>query len=195
MDNVTRVKQILARLEKASQDMPWADMPAATDATESSKRAAKEGNEFINFDDEHNLRTIGLGRRLMSIDTAFYGVNKRAAAHLAEYIERNEETALEELKMEYRHKVKEYYSTLQAIRSINPADYAAEIDYQRVLAENYKKVKDMELKLEYISTVIRTVEDFKESEDDESSKREKAFQEDFDFSYLHTFWTHGYFWQ
>lgn len=193
MDNLSLAKNILQRMNKTNADSPYADMPPAYDSTDAQQLSAKFGNEAINIDDEHNLRTISLGRKLLSLDTHYFGISKKAAARLAEYIERNEDTVLEELKLEYGQKIKEFYAGIQELKSTQPTDYDSEISYERVVAERYKQLKDFESKVNYIAEVIRTVEEFQDDADTPTQeKQSKKFQEDFDFSFIHTFWNEGY---
>lgn len=195
MKDLKEAKRILEEISKnAFPAVEIMDMPSSTDSTREMDLRARDENESIFEDEQHNLNIIFLSRQLMAIDTKKYGVDKKIANKLVEYIERNEDTALQELKMEYGHRINEYNNNIQCSSRLKREEFASDIDYERTKAFNYKKLKEFENKLNYLYDIISLLEGFKmdENHDRIKEKEKKKFQEDFDFSYLDTFWSQGY---
>jgi len=96
MSNTELAKSLLRRMNKGFADSAYVDIPSATSANEDMMMRAKEGVEELYEGEGHNNDIISLSRRIMSIDADKYHVNSKIVNKIADFVERNQETALQE---------------------------------------------------------------------------------------------------
>lgn len=191
MNNLEKAKELYDKLNK-SVDGPFLDIPAAVDASEPDRLRAKEGNESIFETERHNQEVIALSRVLMAVDTKYYGINRKTATRIAEYIERNEDTVLPELIREFNVKVKDYYDKLRLISRIKETEFASKEDYERALDFQKKKIAEFQNKINYISELIKILKSYKEEGDVLAQQKDSGMMDKFDFSLLNSFYNEGY---
>lgn len=191
MNNLEKAKELYDKLNK-SVDGPFLDIPAAVDASESDRLRAKEGTESIYDFERHNQEVISLSRVLMSVDTKYYGINRKTATRIVEYIERNEDTVLPEIVHEFNIKIKDYYDKVRLISKIKETDFATKDDYERALNFQRKKLVDFENKINYIAELIKILKSYKEDGDVLNQEKDSGLMDKFDFSYIYSFFNEGY---
>lgn len=192
MSNVELAKSILRRMEKGFADSPYVDMPSATSASEDMMMRAKEGAEELYEGERHNNDIISLTRRLMSVDVEKYHVNSKVLNKIADFVERNQETALSELKIEYKAKKSELFKKIDDYKKLREDTFSEEFDYERAKIHLYKDIQDFQNKLDFLEEIIFIIETYHIDDFEEKSrKKHNMATEDFDFSFINTLANEG----
>jgi hypothetical protein len=107
-------------------------------------------------------------------------------------VERNQETALSELKIEYKAKKSELLKKIDDYKKLREDTFSEEFDYERAKIHLYKDIQDFQNKLDFLEEIIFIIETYHIDDFEEKSrKKHNMATEDFDFSFINTLANEG----
>jgi len=157
-------KAILRDLEKTVGDNIYDGVAGLQAEGYLDSYRAQEELEYKNLADKKYINDIELSKMLMALDCDLYGVNKKYADKLIDYIEQHNFDVVDELKIEIQNKKMTYAEMLEEIETVKIKDYLSPIDYKRAILHKIELAKNYKKKIDFLSDIAKTIVDFGETE-------------------------------
>ena len=152
-------RQVLDRLEKTSQTLNDGLTPNAPTSIIDTYRA-QQTSHIKSKEEKFYLDNLELSRRIMEIDSEFYGVSEVDAHKLIDYMEQEDFDVIPELTLELKMKKKIYEEMVDDTMERDLSEFLSENDYRRALIHGLKETKRFARTLRYLELVIKTIKNY-----------------------------------
>jgi hypothetical protein len=179
-------RRILDRLEKTSQTLNDGLTPNAPTSIIDTYRA-QQTSHVKSKEERFYLDNLELSRRIMEIDSEFYGVSEVDAHKLLDYMEQEDFDVVPELTLELQQKKKVYNEMVNDTLDRDLEEFLSADDYRRALIHGLKETKRFARTLRYLELVIKTIKNYElellELAEEEQYPDFSATKPDFSFNF------------